>query len=192
MCGSGRTARQHSAHVQPVASVAAVHGGGHALVLPSPNGSAISAVIQQGFVLTGCLRNAKAVARRAMALAAGGLVAVIPAGERWPNGSLRPAIEDLLGAGAIFRELKAVLSPEAEVAQAAFSACQNALAGIVRGSVSGLELIERGYPQDVEIALEINASTAAPLLQDGWYGGCGTASHCHTQTASLGWPPTRP
>lgn len=35
----------------------------------------------------------------------GRTVAVIPAGERWADGSLRPAIEDLLGAGAFIREL---------------------------------------------------------------------------------------
>jgi phosphosulfolactate phosphohydrolase-like enzyme len=39
----------------------------------------------------------------------------------------------------------------------------------VRGSVSGQELIARGYPQDVEAATRLNISDAAPLLVDGAY-----------------------
>ena len=73
------------------------------LVLPSPNGSAIAAAAPPGVtVVAGCLRNATAVGRR---VARAGPVTVVPAGERWPDGSLRPALEDLLGAGAVVAAL---------------------------------------------------------------------------------------
>jgi 2-phosphosulfolactate phosphatase len=46
------------------------------------------------------------------------------------------------------------------------------LAGIealIRDGVSGRELIDGGFPGDVEIALELGASRTAPLLRDGAY-----------------------
>ncbi|MFE6912342.1 2-phosphosulfolactate phosphatase [Streptomyces erythrochromogenes] len=73
------------------------------LVLPSPNGSAISAAATAGStVVAGCLRNASAVGRWLAVRGYGTprlLVAVIAAGERWP------ALENLLGAGAIVAAL---------------------------------------------------------------------------------------
>jgi len=36
-------------------------------------------------------------------------------------------------------------------------------------SVSGVELRERGFPQDVEIAAELNISTCAPILREDAY-----------------------
>src|SRR5690606_17236320 len=76
------------------------------LVLPSPNGSSLAfAAMESGAALAaGCLRNASSVA--AWAAQEGKNIAVVPAGERWPDdGALRPAIEDLIGAGAILKWL---------------------------------------------------------------------------------------
>ncbi|MEM9221566.1 MAG: 2-phosphosulfolactate phosphatase [Pseudomonadota bacterium] len=142
---------------------------GTRLVLPSPNGSHISFAAKERTVFAGCLRNAAAVAKEAMYTVGDGTLAVIPAGERWKDGSLRPAIEDLIGAGAIIAELKGSFSPEAVVARDTFFAGQTDLFDRLMGSVSGLELCERGFPQDVEIAASLNVSTCAPVLREGAY-----------------------
>jgi 2-phosphosulfolactate phosphatase len=142
---------------------------GTKFVLPSPNGSTISAAAHRTPVLAGCLRNALAVARKAIAIARGSPVAVIPTGERWPDGSLRPAIEDLIGDGAIIDELGLRCSPEGEIARQAFRGALPAMAELLRGRTSGRELIDRGYPQDVEAAINSNVSPTTPLLVDGAY-----------------------
>jgi len=131
-------------------------------VLPSPNGAALTlrAGATSAVVLAGCLRNASAVAHRAQQL--GSTFNVCPAGERWPDGSLRPAVEDWIGAGAILRQLPGPNSPEADAAIAAFEHCQHALAVTIAQSSSGRELIERGFPQDVELASALDVSTHAP------------------------------
>jgi 2-phosphosulfolactate phosphatase len=149
-------------------SLSAIEAGTK-LVLPSPNGSAISAAARTVPVLAGCLRNARAVAKKAITVAQGAAIAVIPAGERWPDGSLRPAIEDLIGAGAIIEELGLPCSPEAEVAREAFRSARLSLTAFLRGCVSGQELIDRGFPQDVEAAIDLNVSAATPLLVHGAY-----------------------
>ena len=71
------------------------------VVLPSPNGSSIAfGLADSGCTVVGaCLRNRRAVAD--WLAARDGTVAVVAAGERWPDGSLRPAVEDLWGAGAV-------------------------------------------------------------------------------------------
>lgn len=63
-------------------------------VLLSRNGATLSLGASLGPVLTGCLRNATAVAQAAQAI--GKRVLVLPAGEQWPDGFLRPC-QDLLG-----------------------------------------------------------------------------------------------
>ena len=142
------------------------------LVLPSPNGSAIAAAVGTSAVAA-CLRNAGAVggwlARRA--IDATSPVTVIAAGERGPNGVLRPALEDLLGAGAVIAALVARcsglrLSQEAAAALALHSATPS-VPDAVRTCASGLELADRGYAQDVEVAIETDVDHAVPVLVDG-------------------------
>ena len=142
---------------------------GAKLVLPSPNGSAISAIPRTTPVLAGCLRNARAVAAKAIAIAGDGPVAVVPAGEQWPSGSLRPAVEDLIGAGAIIEELRLPCSAEAEVARQAFLGARAALPELLRTCFSGRELSERAYLEDIEVAAALNVSITAPMLIDGAY-----------------------
>lgn len=142
---------------------------GTRLMLPSPNGSRLSLEAADVPVLAGCLRNAEAVASAARALARGGDIAVVPAGERWPDGALRPAVEDLLGAGAIIDQLGGAMDAEARVARDAYRGAGSDLAAIVRSSASGQELIAGGYGEDVELALAIGASSCAPHLVAGEY-----------------------
>lgn len=142
---------------------------GMKLMLPSPNGSRLSLASSHTPIVAGCLRNARAVAARARALAGDGEIGVVPAGERWPDGSLRPAIEDLLAAGAILHHLDVACSPEARVARDAYRSAGLETADLVRESISGRELIDGGFPEDVEMAVAENVSTQVPLMTDGAY-----------------------
>ncbi|HTO91984.1 MAG TPA: 2-phosphosulfolactate phosphatase [Candidatus Sulfotelmatobacter sp.] len=146
---------------------------GARVALPSPNGATLSArrASAGGVVLCGCLRNAAAVAGAARRL--GRTIAVIPAGERWEDGSLRPALEDGLGAGAILAGLGEELSPEARAAREAFAALESRLAEMLEHCASGRELISRGFESDVRLAAELNVSRAVPLLQRGAYHALG-------------------
>lgn len=134
------------------------------LVLPSPNGSAIAAAASSRAVVAASLRNARAVA----AWVGEQPVTVIAAGERWPDGSLRPALEDLLGAGAVLSALEAHASesPEAAAAGTLYESTRS-VGDAVRRCASGVELIEAGFADDVEVAVELDASDVVPLLVDG-------------------------
>lgn len=138
------------------------------LVLPSPNGSSISFGLADAGVrvLGASLRNASAVAE-----SLGGSIAVIAAGERWSDGSLRPAVEDLWGAGAVLAGLDpTAMSPEARAARAAFLEVDDIEADLHR-CASGRELIDAGYATDVAIAAELNSSTVVPELWSGAFRG---------------------
>ncbi|BCJ55714.1 hypothetical protein Asp14428_71890 [Actinoplanes sp. NBRC 14428] len=145
------------------------------LVLPSPNGSAISARLAGGgaTVVGVSLRNAPAAAAWVRRRLPGGAVAVIAAGERWPGGALRPAVEDLWGAGAFLTHLVRrgadEPSPEAGAALAAYRSVADGLAASLDACVSGRELHDHGFGGDVAIAAEFGASTSVPVLRDGWY-----------------------
>jgi 2-phosphosulfolactate phosphatase len=144
---------------------------GTRLVLPSPNGSRLSLMCGTATVLAGCLRNAHAVARAAIHAAEGGDIAVIPAGERWrSDDSLRPAVEDLIGAGAILDALGlSLMTPEARLARDAFRSARDNLDAMIRDSVSGRELMERGFAEDVDLAVACDVSRCAPVLRNGAY-----------------------
>jgi 2-phosphosulfolactate phosphatase len=116
------------------------------LVLPSPNGSAIAAAAPDLPVVAACLRNVTAVGRWLTAQGYGTAhrpVAVIAAGERWPDGTLRPALEDLLGAGALLSDLHAQGAGPLSAEAAAALACGECTADIphaIATSASGREL----------------------------------------------------
>jgi len=146
------------------------------VVLPSPNGATTSVDLAErsAGVVAGCLRNRTAVAGwLAQRVAEGNTVAVVPAGERWASdGTLRPATEDLYGAGAVIEALVAAVpdltpSAEAAVALAAWRTAVGAdgdVGAVLRATGSGRELVERGYGADVDVAAELDAGDDVPLL----------------------------
>lgn len=156
-------------------------GGIERIVLPSPNGSTISALLaDSGCTVVGaCLRNGTAVGRWLVArLGADETVAVIPAGERWPDGALRPAVEDLWGAGSVVRALLGggvgaeAISPEAWVAAHAFEA-DGRREGLLADCASGRELVATGFAADVAVAAEVDVSEVVPVLVDGAFRAAG-------------------
>jgi 2-phosphosulfolactate phosphatase len=139
------------------------------LVLPSPNGSTISALLAEAgsTVVGGCLRNRSAVAEHVRSAAT---IAVVAAGERWPDGSLRPCAEDLWGAGAVLDALAGFgvddLSPEAELAAAAFRSVVPDLQARLAACAGGLELVAAGFAEDVDVAAMLDVSGVVPVLGD--------------------------
>jgi 2-phosphosulfolactate phosphatase len=153
------------------------------LVLPSPNGSTVSAGLAEAGaeVVAACLRNRSAVARHLVGRFTASpnrppVVLLVPAGERWPDDTLRPAAEDLWGVGAVadafarvleHRAGPLLLSPEARVAVAAWDAVAGSLEADLHACSSGRELDAKGYGDDVVVAAELDASDVVPVLRDG-------------------------
>lgn len=124
------------------------------LVLPSPNGSTIARTVAEtsGAVVGVCLRNTTSTAAWILERLRGdpsAWVAVVAAGERRVDGGLRPAVEDLWGAGGLLAVLAdhgvGPVSPEAEGAIAAYLAVARGVRERLLGSASGRELIAAGY-----------------------------------------------
>lgn len=142
---------------------------GSRLVLPSPNGGLIahSLAAQPCQVFAGGLRNASAVGRHLSESPTIQTVVIVPAGERWPDESLRVAYEDLVGAGAIVARMVSVeplvkLTAEAEAALAAYERLRP-----LADTPSGQELAERDFASDVVLASAVDASDVVPVLLDG-------------------------
>jgi len=141
---------------------------GTRVILPSPNGALLSMTTGTATTFTGCFRNARSVA--AAASKTGKTIAVICAGEKWKDdGSLRPAIEDFLGAGAIIANFKGNLSPEAELAVKAFSSTSSDLQTCLEACSSGKELIKMGYRSDIPLIADMNSDNSVPILINGVY-----------------------
>ncbi len=141
---------------------------GTRLVLPSPNGSTLSLLTGSTLTFVGCLRNRWSVAETAMCC--GKTISVIPAGERWQeDGSLRPALEDWVGAGAIIAYLTGRFSPEAQAAVAVYRNAVDNLLEVFKWCNSGQELIARGYEGDIALAAQVDVDACVPMLQDGAY-----------------------
>ena len=173
ICAAAVAVAVPTAAAVPAAAAAPVAAAAAAPVAAAAGGEAA--------VIAGCLRNAAVVGRFLRERDDPGPITVIAAGERWPDGSLRPALEDLLGAGAVLAAVggalspgtlspgatsRWALSPEAEVARACYGATTD-VAAAVAGSVSGRELTEDGFGDDVAIAVEIDSCDLVPILADG-------------------------
>ena len=154
---------------------------GSRIVLPSPNGSALSFIAREfgaPRILAGSLRNATATAQHALAIARGGKddqtsIGVIAAGERWGDstGSMRPAIEDLIGAGAVLNALDPsgavaapCCSPEAAAARAAFHQARPRLFEALCASGSGRELLARGCEDDIATSAALDVTEVVAEL----------------------------
>jgi 2-phosphosulfolactate phosphatase len=100
----------------------------------------------------------------------GEAIGIIASGERWGDGSMRPAYEDLIGAGAIMDSLPAgSWSPEARATRSAFVAARDHLEEHLMDCASARELVALGYVRDVQIASELNVSGTVPILHSGAY-----------------------
>lgn len=141
------------------------------LVLPSPNGAATS-LVAKGTVVAGCLLNAGAIARWIVDGRYGSTdrpALVIAAGERWPDGSLRPAMEDAIGAGAVLAPLHDLglrLSPEAAAMADLYRGIDD-LRAAIRACSSARELQSVGYGRDVDDAVVADSEPQVPVLRHG-------------------------
>ncbi|MGS0561340.1 2-phosphosulfolactate phosphatase [Microbacterium aurugineum] len=132
----------------------------------SRNGAAVAAAAaRDATVLIGGVRNASAVARAVQTLQerrqARTSVAIIAAGESDAEGTLRFAVEDQLGAGAIVLALSDRgidhTAPDAAVAAEGFRALRGALRHMIGASGSGRELAG-----GVDVTARIEAAGLVP------------------------------
>ena len=68
---------------------------------------------------------------------------------------------------------------EARAAMAAFDAARDDLADCLAGSVSGRELLARGWSDDVAVAVALDAEAVAPVLDGSEFAGVTPATAGH-------------
>lgn len=146
---------------------------GRRLIFTSLNGATcVAASVAAPEVLIGCLLNEEAAADVVASRLGQGLTGrctLIACGERWSSTASidgwRPCIEDHLGAGAIAARLLAKglsLSPEAALAASAYKAMRRSLPQVLSRSISGRELMSKGFRTDVELAANTNTVDVVP------------------------------
>ena len=161
---------------------------GQRVVMTSLNGGrCVAAASAAPWVGIGCLTNRTAVARRIETLITEGVASrctIVPCAEIWSGpfmasqvGDLsevaamlvRPSYEDLLGAGSIVTALGAHVrqSVEASMATAVFESHRDRLRPFLESCVSGRELIERGFGDDVELAARLDTRSGIPERSSG-------------------------
>ena len=74
-----------------------------------------------------------------------------------------------MGAGAILSYLEGTFSPEAVIARQVFENNQNNLSDFIMRSSSGQELIEREFPEDIQLATALNSSQSKPILNGQYF-----------------------
>lgn len=104
---------------------------------PVPEGARVVALADAAAFAQWCLARQEELGGRFR-------IAVVAAGAIQPDGSLRFAVEDLLGAGAVIEEIAAVgidhQSPEAAAAAAAYTGLRRAIRHLTQASVSAREV----------------------------------------------------
>jgi 2-phosphosulfolactate phosphatase len=133
---------------------------GEVLVLTTTNGTRILEGLTSK-VLVGSFVNAKAVAKKALAIAENH-IEVIMAGV---NG--RFAIEDFLGAGEIISNLQDQELDELALASVLASQDKKAVEEAVKNSKSAQGLYELGLGQDVDFCLKRNLYDTVPVYKNG-------------------------
>ncbi|MGG3468751.1 2-phosphosulfolactate phosphatase [Neobacillus pocheonensis] len=98
-------------------------------------------------------------------------ITIVPCGEQWNDvknneDTLRPAIEDYLGAGAILNYLEGKKSSEAEICLGTFQHARPKLKELIWECGSGRELRGRGFADDVIHCSRLNAYQTVPILKN--------------------------
>ncbi|MEO4052933.1 2-phosphosulfolactate phosphatase [Solibacillus sp. CAU 1738] len=142
-------------------------------VLSSLNGAMCTwAVSKVPALLIGSLLNASSVSSvvNQLRMQLNANITVVPCGEQWNDvreneNSLRPSIEDYLGAGAILSKLDGEKSPESDVCIGAFQHAKQKISEIIWECESGRELRNRGYEEDVRHCSRLDVFQTIPLLK---------------------------
>ena len=142
------------------------------VVLASPNGATcIRYARRVPTLLVGTLLNARAVAHALAHIlqTTDRTISILSCGERHTNpdedGSLRWALEDDLGAGAILSHFSCEKSPEARACEGAFLHLRRDLSTALINCSSGRELCDKGFADDVLHAAQLNWCNAVPTMR---------------------------